>query len=324
MFIPKVLKIRTQTEKTPENIPLSYITYIDETGKLRKETSWKNWGKFLLDDSDNLPKTGFRLEKDVKRSKDWFGTGRTLFRIVHPLGITFEISSNNFSEIVLHCDLEKGEIKEPCVLAWDGKDLALIPTNTDEYLEHVKHTEMIEEGFLKSKELIIGKPYRNKNKGFEGWYVGKVPQLDIDRNFEYSNGSYYNRTVSKYIYNIKFKNLHTFISKSQYDFGKGIQFSYDRKDYSSPKVYNCEEDFVFGNVNNRLTEFDEIVLTDYDRLEKYFSSWGNIFIPERFKGELNKEEIEKFIKEKIEERYKDNETSNKVINIDWNSFPKRI
>lgn len=324
MFIPKVLKIRTKEEKTLENIPLSYITYIDETGKLRKETSWKNWGKFLLDDCDNLPKTGFRLEKDVKRSREWFGSGRTLFRIVHPLGITFEISSNNFSEIVLHCDLEKGEIKEPCVLAWGGTDLALIPTNTEEYLEHVKHTEMIEDGFLKPKDLIIGKPYRNKNKGFEGWYVGKIPQLSIDRTYKYSDRGWYNRTVSKYLYKIKFKSLHTFIKKYHYERKDEIEFSYWKNDYSSPKVYNCEEDFNFSSENNTITEFEDIVLTDYDLLQRYFQTWSNTFIPERFKGLLNKEEIEKFIMEKIEEEYPNPETSNRSIEIDWNSFPKRI
>ena len=104
----------------------------------------------------------------------------------------------------------------------------------------------------------------------------------------------------------------------------GIKFDYTTNDYSSPKVYNCEEEFNFSSENNTITEFEDIVLTDYDLLQRYFQTWSNTFIPERFKGLLNKEEMEKFIMEKIEEKYPNPKTSNRSIEIDWNSFPKRI
>lgn len=105
MYIPKELKIRVRETRTREDKLdliddpynainwLAYVTYIDEKGKLRKETSWKGWGDKEIEGIDNKPLEGFRLSGTTSRSSDWFGSGRSMFYVEHPKGFRFEITS---------------------------------------------------------------------------------------------------------------------------------------------------------------------------------------------------------------------------------------
>lgn len=43
MYIPQKLMVRIQRDKS--EIPLAYITYLNEKQKLMKSVSWINWGE---------------------------------------------------------------------------------------------------------------------------------------------------------------------------------------------------------------------------------------------------------------------------------------
>ena len=46
MYIPKTLMVRVQ--RNNDEIPLAYVTYLNEKQKLMKSVSWINWGNDFL------------------------------------------------------------------------------------------------------------------------------------------------------------------------------------------------------------------------------------------------------------------------------------
>lgn len=312
MFIPKVLRVITQEEKTNENTPLCYITYIDEKGKFRKEQSWKNWGKFDLGEFENEPISGFKMENVVQRSRDWFGTGRNLFRIQHPKGVVFEISANNFGAICESTEVSFGEIKTECVLAWDKTELALIPTCSEDYQNNLIHTDKIVTGHVKPSELVIGKGYQDRNGEFVGYYIGKFPTLTytsekvFKRSYEYS-----------YITNIKFKKQHLFLMSLN------GTYLYD-KFISDPKVY--ESTIAKTKYDVTIQEFTPELLS-HDRLLQLKIYAPPIF-PLEYYGELTEEKkigLEKWVNFMLEEYRKTRHYGTREpIKFDWSTFPKVI
>lgn len=195
MYIPQKLMVRVQ--RNNDEIPLAYVTYLNEKQKLMKSVSWINWGNDFLGEFDNIPLSGFKLEKVVKRSSDWFGTGKTMFRVIHPNNFIFEISSNNLLEIIINVKMDEGIILEPCILAWEGAELALIPTNTELYTNTSKLTEDVNSGNVKPSELIVGETYKNRNGKlyfYHGKFLHLISSEEILKPYDRSYG-YYDRTI---------------------------------------------------------------------------------------------------------------------------------
>jgi len=317
MFIPKVLRVITKEKKTNDNIPLCYITYVDEKGKLRKETSWKNWGKFDLGEFDNEPISGFKMENVVQRSRDWFGSGRNMFRIQHPKGVVFEISANNFGAICESTEISFGEIKSECVLAWDKTELALIPTCSEDYQNNLIHTDKIVTGHTKPSDLVIGKGYQDRNGDFVGYYIGKFPTLLYSS--EKVNKNYYEHS---YITSVKFKRQHLFLHSIEYSNGTG-SYLFDRF-ISDPKVYESTNNKNRNDVT--ISEFTPELLS-HDRLLKLKNYAPPIF-PLEYYGELTEEKIiglEKWVTFELEE-YRKSRNYGRVepMKFDWSTFPKVI
>ena len=111
MYIPEKLKVKTATHRIINNVPIAFITYKDEHGKVRSETSWKKWGKIELPDIDNAPLSGYKIFDDVTRRSSYFGSGRTMLNVCHPNGFFFEISSDNLAELVCNCEIKKALFK---------------------------------------------------------------------------------------------------------------------------------------------------------------------------------------------------------------------
>lgn len=298
MFIPETLKVRIR--KNSDSVPLGYVTYLDEKGKLRKEESWIKWGTDFLGDFNNLPKNGFQLETVVKRSRDWFGTGRTMFRIKSPDGFVFEITSNNFKEICEESTIEKGLIKDSCVFAWDGPNLALIPTNAEEYVEHRKHTDMIVGGKVKIKELVVGKLYKNKSNQDIGYYLGKYKILH--RECKYIGRNSYMERYGHYNIAYSVRQVHIFCMPSQ----PYCTF------FVTPDVYNSE---------NVLKIPFEKTEQDVSKL-KFGYGYDNILFPKQFEGEFSQEDFKKFVmdhEKMISGKYYREDNKN-VIDILWKTF----
>lgn len=225
MFIPKRIKIGFQARNDTFTGKLSYIIYFDEKGKLRKEASWNSWKDDAIDtlEFDNTPQPGYIFNKGVKRDGYW-GSGRSVIRVYDPRDFEFEISVDNLMGILMHSDVSKRDIVEECVFAWAGKELVLLPTNSDEYRASVAYTQKQDQK-ITSKDLIAGYTYQAKkldtplvyigyNEWFD-WNNGYLVKDKISRTYN-SSSLYAERHESKGKKHI-FYNGTTFIVKTAAD-----------------------------------------------------------------------------------------------------------
>lgn len=131
MNVPERIKLRKRTSR--EEPYVGFFTYVNN-GKIMSEKSWQSWGDIDAGEIDNLPVTGFKIVEDIRRSRGWFGSGRSVFRVLHPTCNTlFEITANNLIEIIDCTSIDRGEVLAPCVLAWEGAKVALLPVTSEEY-----------------------------------------------------------------------------------------------------------------------------------------------------------------------------------------------
>jgi len=168
-------------EESKEKFLLAYIVK-DKT--LRSFDSWRDH-HIAIKEIDNQPKSGFKIFGDTKRSRDWFGSGRSMLYIEHPEGFVFEISVNNLTKILDHCDIVKNEFTEKMILAHEGSKLILIPTNSDLYQEAIADTKRMLEtktkSLVKPSSLKIGDivEFPNKSKVL---YLGKYKAFTLLHN----------------------------------------------------------------------------------------------------------------------------------------------
>jgi len=69
---------------------------------------------------DNVPLEGFTISTTVSR----YSTSNKLWRIIDPRGVEFEITTENFEDLVMNTTIKQGEILSPCVWV-KNKHLAL-------------------------------------------------------------------------------------------------------------------------------------------------------------------------------------------------------
>jgi len=60
---------------------------------------------------NNDPLEGFVIQRTVSR----YSTSNKLWRIIDPRGVVFEITTENFEDIVMNSTIKQGEILAPCV-----------------------------------------------------------------------------------------------------------------------------------------------------------------------------------------------------------------
>lgn len=173
IYIPKKLMVGFQNRSDTFTGKLAYVTYYDEKNKLRKETSWRGWCKEELGtlEVDNEPMNGFIFNKGIQRSREWFGSGRSVFRVYAPHNFEFEINSDNLINLLMHSDVSKREILDQCVFAWAGTELILLPTSSVEYQEAVQHSAR-QELKVSAKELVKGVQYYKKKTKTIVTYIG--------------------------------------------------------------------------------------------------------------------------------------------------------
>jgi len=160
LFIPKEVKAGFQKRDDTYTKKLAYIIYKDEKGKLRKETSWRQWchipgakkSKWSDEivekdkevdltpvDIENIPHDGFVLNKGVQRYGHW-GNGRNMIRVYDDRGLEFEITTDNLMFILMTTNCHKRGLEGEFVYAWAGKELILLPTGCEEYKESAEFT----------------------------------------------------------------------------------------------------------------------------------------------------------------------------------------
>lgn len=175
LYIPKRIKVGFQKRDDTFSGKLAYIIYWDDKGKLRKETSWQNWRdkKIPSEEFDNVPTTGLVLNKDIKRYNSWsdFGGKRTMIRVWDARGIEIEITTHNLIGVLMHSDCIKRQLMGEYVWAWDGTELVLLPTSSEEYQKALSFTAL-QAGTIGAKDLVPGCAYRTK-KQVDLTYVGR-------------------------------------------------------------------------------------------------------------------------------------------------------
>jgi hypothetical protein len=182
LYIPKTLVVGFQKRSDTFTGKLAYVIYKDHTGKLRKEASWNSWRDKTITtiEVDNVATPNFTLNKGVQRSREWFGSGRSMVRVWDPRDFEFEITVDNLLNVLMHADVSKRDITEPCVYAWQGSNLVLLPTNSVEYEESIKHTDK-QSKKVSSRELVVGRVYSIKaDAATEVIYLGRQERYTIE------------------------------------------------------------------------------------------------------------------------------------------------
>lgn len=242
MELPETIKVRIRSEGV-DKTPLGYITFVDpNTKKLRKQESWSKWGDSYLGEVANIPKAGFKLENTVKRSAEWFGSGRTMFRIQHPDNFLFEITSDNFSEIARSSAIVKGEITTPCILAWEGANLSLIPTDSELYQEQLKLKAVVDAGYV--RDFTVGRPYKDKNGHIVGYYGGSQIIATV-------KSRYVGWGVASDV-TVTFSIVSIFHSYHHYNNGHDISYHFNA--WVNPYLFEC--------TSEEITEYEKINIFD--------------------------------------------------------------
>jgi hypothetical protein len=167
MFIPKKIKVGFQNRSDTYTNNLAYVIYYDEKGKIRKEPSWNSWRDKKIDpqEYDNVPTTGFVLNKKVGGYKSDWNFRNAYVRVYDPRNFEFEITIPNLLFILENANSIRGKgLEGEFVYGWNGTDLYLIPVDCPKYLElqninNLRHRR----DHIKSKDLILGATYRHRS-----------------------------------------------------------------------------------------------------------------------------------------------------------------
>lgn len=194
LYIPATIVVGFQKRTDTFTGKLAYVIYKDHTGKLRKEASWNSWRHKDIEtiEVSNDATQGFTFNKGVRRDGYW-GNGRSVIRVWDPRDFEFEISVDNLVGILMHSDVSKRDVVEKCVFAWAGTELLLLPCNSMEYTESVKHTEKQAQK-IGAKELKIGATYTLKKEHRQVVYLGRFDRYETEHVYAY--GQYYGPRAS--------------------------------------------------------------------------------------------------------------------------------
>lgn len=218
LFIPEKIRVGFKNRNDTYTKKLAYVVYFDAKNKLRKETSWESWRdkNIPFEDFENKPHGGFFINKNVERY-NWshFSSNRTYIRIYDDRGIEFEVTPENLIGILMHSDCLKRQLVGDFVYAWSGKELVLLPVNSEEYQKAKNYTALQHSG-VSAKDLKVGYLYKTK-KNEDVVYMGRFNWYE--RNFE-----------SKICF--KKKKKHIFISYQEYSLKKPSEYFLDKSDVS--------------------------------------------------------------------------------------------
>lgn len=144
MIIPSTINVGFRERKGTYTQKLAYVIYTDAKGVLRKEQSWQEWRDHKIEPKqfDNIPTSGFVLNKKVGGHKSGWNFRNAYVRVYDPRDFEFEITVPNLLYILEETSSIKGKgLDGEFVYAWDGKDLVLLPTCSEEYKQCANYTE---------------------------------------------------------------------------------------------------------------------------------------------------------------------------------------
>lgn len=173
---------RTETEKGLEGYLKkhridSYERYQPNLGRLSSNK------EIIPLEFENVPTEGFVLNKKAGGYSSGWNHRSTYCRVYDPRGFEFEISIPNLLYILQECNSMKGKgLEGEFVYAWDGKDLVLLPTSSEDYITSDAFTKA-QQGKVSVKELEVGLTY--KHKSMEDYvYLGRFNYFDNIRDYK--------------------------------------------------------------------------------------------------------------------------------------------
>lgn len=166
IFVPKKIKIGFQERGDTYTKKLAYVIYYDQKGTLRKEASWQSWRDKKIDplDFENVPMSGFVLNKKVGGYSTGWNHRQTYVRVYDPRNFEFEISVPNLLYLLENTNSIKGKgLEGEFVYGWEGTELVLVPTTSPDFVEIEKFNEVVfNKEFVKSSDLKLGAKYKTK------------------------------------------------------------------------------------------------------------------------------------------------------------------
>ena len=175
---PKEILVGYETTCVPKTgNRLAYVTYMKD-GKIYKQKSFDNWRNKEAGTKTylNEPQQGFKVLFNVGGCKSGWNVRQTYFRVLDPRGFEFEISSNNFVNILQKETIIQGVLSGKYAYVWEGQNLELIKDDDPVYIEGVKNnTALNNENEKVTKEnIVLGQGYRLRDHK-NGYYIGRLP-----------------------------------------------------------------------------------------------------------------------------------------------------
>ena len=260
LLIPKKCKVGFNLRSDTYTGKLGYVILHD--GKIwRKESSWDSWRDKKVNpvEIENVPHSGFHLNKGIERYGYW-GSGRSMCRVYDDRGFEFEITIDNLMFILMGSDCSKRELAGEFVYSWNGTELVLLPTNSEEYKSSQKFSKL-QSDKVSAKDLIPGATYQTK--GEEALiYLGKFNVNSFDEHYvNYKLGT--SKTCS-------IRNKFVFYTPSE---------STKYSNYQKSDNYHYQESkfLFFSDVKHLANCLQEEPVAEYANLVDKFlkTSWGS-------------------------------------------------
>lgn len=193
-YIPDNIIVGYKKEKDENNSRLAYITYKDELGKLKFETSWNNWRNVNVQEEyySNDIINSLMVVDTAGGYKSGWNYRQEYIRLLDNRGFMFDITTDNFLWLLDYSMCDYGVLKGEFSLAWISNNLYLIPVKSNEYKIAKKYSvHRQNKRIKKTSEMTPGKYYRLKNYSEakdHDWknqitdflFIGSLPTIQSD------------------------------------------------------------------------------------------------------------------------------------------------
>jgi|AGFS01.1.fsa_nt_gi hypothetical protein len=181
MSIPKKFYVSRCYRSTEEILGFMVVADAEHTKAFQKKKETADrWGDNRLPKIyvENTPQTGFQMVTNVSR----YSTSNVVWRVRHPEGFEFEITSDNFMDLIETSTIIEGAIQEELFFTETRK---LVSTKTKLFADLIKKEEKAEEKKNLLSEIKEGDLFRtdsSKNDLYQ--YCGKYHVLVMNKNKE--------------------------------------------------------------------------------------------------------------------------------------------
>ncbi len=139
-FIPEKFYVARTVRRGLADATLGFMVPMNKDGfDARKKTadSWAGDGVSAIE-VDNTPTTGFSLTANKRR----YMNKNVVWRVLHPLGFEFEITSDNFSDFMLDVKINQGVIETPMLFVRRNNENYLTYEGSDEHKKAITQAAM--------------------------------------------------------------------------------------------------------------------------------------------------------------------------------------